>query len=324
MLRPSVCRLGRGLPQHGMRGFCKKVPDQRKNRAKAFQPGIFNVPPAVEVPLHIARPSYANHPKGLPRVLNEDEYGEAKHPEAIARMRRACRLAAETLAVACDAASEGVTTDEVDRKACEFIIANDAYPVGINYHGFPRGLCASPNEVAIHGVPNNRPLQSGDIVNFDVTVYYDGAFGDCSMMVCVGDVDKEACRLVDVTKQCLYGAIEQVGPGVKLNAIGSFCKAFANKHGFGVVSDYCGHFIGSELHMKPNVLHVPNGNALELRPGMTFTIEPIVLEDINAEIYGPAEEDGWSILSKTGCWSAQWEHTVLVTEHGAEILTLPH
>ena len=192
--------------------------------------------------------------------------------------------------------------------------------VGINYYGFPRGLCASPNEVALHGVPNTRPLEAGDIVNFDVTVYFDEAFGDCSAMVCVGEVDQDARLLVDATKQCLDEAIRFVGPGVKLNQIGLFCHDFARRHGFHVVSQYCGHFIGSELHMLPNVSHVPNGLALELLPGMTFTIEPILLEGQSAEIT-EALEDGWTILSKHGDWGAQWEHTILVTENGAEILT---
>eukprot|EP00913_Durusdinium_trenchii_P018960 g17818.t1 len=202
--------------------------------------------------------------------------------DAIARMRRACGLAAEALQVACEAAKEGVTTDEVDRRTSEFIIGRGAYPVGINYHGFPRGLCASPNEVALHGVPNTRPLESGDIINFDVTVYSDEAFGDCSAMVCVGDIDEDARFLVDATKECLDEAVQLVGPGVKLNQIGHFCHTFARKRGLHVVSQFCGHFIGSELHMLPNVSHVPNSLALELLPGMTFTIEPIFLEGMKA------------------------------------------
>lgn len=237
----------------------------------------------------------------------------------IGKMRSACGLAAEALALACEVAKVGVTTDEVDRRTSEFVISRGAYPVGINYYGFPRGLCASPNEVALHGVPNTRPLEEGDIINFDVTVYLNGAFGDCSAMVCVGDVDPAARFLVDATKQCLDEAVELVGPGLKLNQIGHFCHDFARKRGLHVVSQFCGHFIGSELHMLPNVSHVPNSLALELLPGMTFTIEPIFVEG-SAEITD-ALEDGWTILSKNGDWSAQWEHTVLVTEHGAEILT---
>jgi len=254
--------------------------------------------------------------------LTPEEWAEAKSPDAISRMRRACGLAAEALALACEHAKEGVSTDEVDRVVSEFVIARGAYPVGINYHGFPRGLCASPNEVALHGVPNTRPLESGDIVNFDVTVFIDGSFGDCSAMVCVGDVDEDARRLVQVTKECLDGAIGKVGPGTRLNAIGTFCEAFCKERGFGVVSEFCGHFIGRELHMKPNVLHVPNGQTLELRPGMTFTIEPILIEGGCPTLDVP-KKDGWTIVSKYGHWSAQWEHTVLVTKHGAEILTVP-
>jgi len=252
----------------------------------------------------------------------DEEFAERKSPEAIDRMRRSCGLAAEALALACEVAKEGVTTDEVDRKVSEFVISRGAYPVGINYRGFPRGLCASPNEVALHGIPNTRPMESGDIVNFDVTVYIGGTFGDCSAMVCIGDVDDEAKRLVEVTKQCRDGAISLVGPGAKLNVIGAFCDALARKHGFAVVRDYCGHFIGSELHMRPFVFHTPNPDDLELRPGMTFTIEPILIEGGSADIICD-ETDGWTIVSENGGWSAQWEHTVLITENGAEVLTVP-
>eukprot|EP00928_Gymnodinium_smaydae_P072972 TRINITY_DN56244_c0_g1_i1.p1 TRINITY_DN56244_c0_g1~~TRINITY_DN56244_c0_g1_i1.p1 ORF type:complete len:369 (-),score=81.05 TRINITY_DN56244_c0_g1_i1:227-1333(-) len=296
-------------------------PIRKRSNTPAWDPRRFTVPPAVKVPSHIPRPSYADHPEGRPRPLAMEEYAERKGPAQIGRMRRANGLAAEALQVACEAAKEGVTTDDVDRITAEFVISRGAYPVGINYFGFPRGLCASVNEVALHGVPNTRPLEDGDIVNFDVTVCLDGAYGDCSAMVCVGNVDEDARRLCDATHRCLMEAIQLVGPGTKLNEIGAFCKKFADENEFGVVSEFCGHFIGSELHMKPNVLHVPNDLKLELRPGNTFTIEPILMEG-NAEI-SPHMEDGWTILSKHGGWSAQWEHTILVTEHGAEILSQP-
>lgn len=294
----------------------------RRQQTPAFLPGVFVVPPAVRVPPHVSRPSYADDPNGIPRLPRDDEYGEAKGPVAIDKMRVAGQLAARALEVACKTAQEGVTTDEVDRAVAGFIIKHGGYPVGINYHGFPRAICASPNEVALHGVPNTRPLESGDIVNFDVVAYLDGAYGDCSAMVCIGQVDEDARRLVETTRECLVGVIDKVGPGVKLNSIGEFCADFASSRGYAVVAEFCGHFIGSELHMKPNVLHVPNGNALELRPGNTFTIEPILVEGGCAKLDEP-EADGWTILSKNRGWSAQWEHTVLVTEHGAEVLTMP-
>lgn len=292
----------------------------RRRKNPVITPKMWSVPPVVKVPSHIPRPSFADHPQGRPRELGDEEYGEVKSASAIDRMRAASKLAAEALATGCEAAREGVTTAEVDRIVCEFIIQHGGYPVGINYFGFPRGCCASPNEVALHGVPNTRPLESGDIVNFDVVAFYDGAYGDNSRMVCVGDVDDEARRLVQTTKDCLDKTIEMIGPGVKLNKIGEFCSSYAKAHGFSAVAEYCGHFIGSELHMKPNVLHVPNLNQLELRPGNTFTIEPIFIEGNSAELDQPLD-DGWTILSKSGGWSAQWEHTVLVTEHGAEALT---
>eukprot|EP00747_Dinoflagellata_sp_TGD_P169408 gnl/TRDRNA2_/TRDRNA2_198335_c0_seq1.p1 gnl/TRDRNA2_/TRDRNA2_198335_c0~~gnl/TRDRNA2_/TRDRNA2_198335_c0_seq1.p1 ORF type:complete len:339 (+),score=44.55 gnl/TRDRNA2_/TRDRNA2_198335_c0_seq1:129-1145(+) len=292
---------------------------QRKNTPVCL-PGTFTVPPPVRVPPHISRPSYADHPQGRP-VLAE-AYGEVKDAAAIAGMRKACRLAAQALAIVHDIAKEGVSTSAVDDAVCEFVISKGGYPVGINYYGFPRGLCSSPNEVALHGIPNTRPLESGDIVNFDISTYLDGFYGDCSAMVKVGDVDEDARRLVEETYKCLMGAIEVVGPGVKLNEVGRFCEEFGKARGFGVVKEYCGHFLGSELHMKPNVLHTLNDNALELKPGMTFTIEPILIEGGSAKLKKP-EDDGWTILSANGGWSAQWEHSVLITEHGAEILTLP-
>jgi len=292
----------------------------KRNKRPTFLPQEHVVPAHVAVPAEIRRPSYALSPSGKPRALAQEEYAEVKSERQIEQMRGACGLAADALALACEVAREGVTTDEVDRVVAEFLIARGGYPAGINYHGFPRGLCASPNEVVLHGIPNTRPLESGDIVNFDVTVYYDGAFGDCSAMVCVGDVDDDALRLVDAVRRCLLEAVALVGPGVKLNAVGDFCTRFAKEQGFSVVAEFCGHFIGSEMHMRPNVVHVPNGNDLELRPGNTFTIEPILIEGDSAELVGPLD-DGWTYVSKSGGWSAQWEHTLLVTKHGAEVLT---
>lgn len=316
-------QVSKGLSQFRSLASSSSVPSRTPLR-RPNTPAVskaFTVPPPVRIPSHIPRPSYADHPEGRPRVLRKEEYAERKKPEQIAQMRDACRLAAEALAFATEIAQIGVTTDEVDRRTSEFVIARGAYPVGINYFGFPRGLCASVNEVALHGVPNTRPLESGDIVNFDVTVFFNGAYGDCSAMVCLGDVDEDARRLSDETRRCLHGAISIAGPGTKLNEIGAFCEMFARKNGFGVVSEFCGHFIGSELHMRPTVLHVENDLALELQPGMTFTIEPIFMEDLRAAITPPLKEDGWTILSVDGCWSAQWEHTILITESGADILT---
>mmetsp|Transcript_45292 Transcript_45292/g.98481 ORF Transcript_45292/g.98481 Transcript_45292/m.98481 type:complete len:329 (+) Transcript_45292:72-1058(+) len=305
-------------PAAGAKKQALQLPRRRPNTA-GYVPGAFAVPPPVKVPAHIPRPSYANDPHGRPRKLREEEWAEVKGSAAIDRMRDANRLAAEALALACETAVAGVTTDEVDRRVSEYVISRGAYPVGINYCGFPRGLCASPNEVALHGIPNTRPLEDGDIVSFDVTVFLNNAFGDNCATVCVGDVDEDARRLVEVSRQCLLGAIEVVGPGVRLNSVGRFCDRFARERGFGVVSEFCGHFIGSELHMNPNVLHVPNKQDLELKPGMTFTIEPILVEG-EAKIVGPLD-DNWTILSHNGGWSAQWEHTLLITDNGVEILS---
>ena len=301
------------LPAH-------ELPQITRPNSPAFPLSRYEVPPPVHVPNHIPRPSYADHPRGIPRALKPEEYAERKSPVMISKMRSACGLAAEALVVACDAAKEGVTTDEVDRKTSEFIVSRGGYPVGINYYGFPRGLCASPNEVALHGVPNTRPLENGDIVNFDVTVFLDGAYGDCSAMACIGELEHNAYCLVRDTRMCLEEVIKKVGPGIKLNQIGHWCQSLGKSKGLNTVREFCGHFIGSELHMQPNVSHVQNSLDLELLPGMTFTIEPIYIEGRDATIR-PALEDGWTILTKRGDWAAQWEHTILITDHGAEILT---
>ena len=326
MLRAHAGQLCGRLPyraplQSQRRGILLyNLPTYPRPSYPAYPLSKYEVPPAVQVPSHIPRPSYADHPRGIPRALLPEEYAERKSPEMIQKMRRACGLAAEALVLACDTAKEGVTTDEVDRKTSEFIISRGAYPVGINYYGFPRGLCASPNEVALHGVPNTRPLESGDIVNFDVTVFLDGAYGDCSAMACIGEVSYTAYCLVRDTRKCLEEVIRRVGPGVKLNDIGYWCEMLGKRKYLNTVREFCGHFIGSELHMQPNVSHVYNSLDLELLPGMTFTIEPIYIEGRDALIK-PALEDGWTIITKRGDWAAQWEHTILITEHGAEILT---
>lgn len=327
-IRPALANRSRALRAFGSE-VAPEAPPKRelpplpqRGKKPAYRPGAYAVPRPVTVPAHIPRPSYADHPHGRPSELKEEEYAEVKTEAQIQRMRRACGLAAEALQLACETAKEGVTTHEVDNAVAEFVMSRGAYPVGINYYNFPRGLCASPNEVALHGVPNMRPLEAGDIVNFDVTVFLDGGYGDCSKMVCIGEVDDDAKRLCDDSWQCMIGAMAEVGPGVKLSSLGAFCAEFGAERGYGVVAEYCGHFIGRELHMRPNVLHVHNTNDLVLKPGMTFTIEPILLEGGSAEI-SPPLDDGWTIISPRGAWSAQSEHTVLVTENGVEPLTVP-
>lgn len=292
---------------------------ERWNRL-AYVPGRFTVPSPAQVPDHIPRPSYAK--TGFPRQLDESEYAQVKNAKEIEGMRNAGRLAAQGLAMAGELAAPGITTDEVDRRVTEFVLSQGAYPVGINYYGFPRSICASPNEVVVHGIPNTRPLENGDIVNFDVTVYLDGYFGDCSKTFCIGHVDRPVQNLVDTTELAVSSVIQHiVGPGQRLSAIGLFINEFAKERGFSVVKEFCGHFIGTELHMRPNVLHVPNDDHLVLRPGMTFTIEPILVEG-SPVIEGP-KDDGWTYVSKDRSWSAQHEHTVVVTENGCDIITLP-
>lgn len=269
------------------------------------------------VPAVILRPDYvANGKPGRGRGLRN-----RKGPEQVERMRHACRMAREVLDITCAAATPGVTTDELDAIAHAAALERGCYPSPLNYHGYPKSICTSVNEVICHGIPDDRPLADGDIVNIDVTVYVDGMHGDNSAMVLVGEVDEEGRRLVEVTHECLMAGIQAVGPGAKLNRIGRAIDTVAARHGFGVVRSFVGHGIGELFHMDPQVPHYydPQSDVV-LREGMTFTIEPM----INVGTWGHVTwDDGWTAVTADGLRSAQWEHTVLVTDRGVEILTLP-
>ncbi len=244
-----------------------------------------------------------------------------KTPEEIEKMRVAGRLAAEVLEMISEHVKPGVTTEELDRLCHDYIVkVQQAIPAPLNYKGFPKSICSSVNHVVCHGIPNDKPLKDGDIVNLDITVIKDGYHGDTSMMFRVGDVPEWAERLCQVTQECLYKGIELVRPGTHLGDIGEAIQKHAEKHGFSVVREYCGHGIGAVFHEEPQVLHYGRaGTGLELKEGMTFTIEPMVNQ-------GRAETrllgDGWTAITKDRKLSAQWEHTLLVTADGYEILTL--
>jgi len=199
-------------------------------------------------------------------------------------------------------------------------MSQNAYPTGIQFHGFPRSICTSVNEVVVHGVPDKRPLENGDIINCDVSIFHDGVFGDTSSMALIGDVDPAGRSLCDVTKESLMCAIDIIRPGVSLTEVGRVITDIGKKNGYGVVREFAGHFIGRELHMPPNVSHNINKIEVVLKPGMTFTIEPILTEG-RPEIEGPWA-DGWTYVTADGLRAAQYEHTVLVTHNGCEILTL--
>ncbi len=237
-------------------------------------------------------------------------------------MRRSCRLAARTLDHIAPHIVPGVSTEEINRIAHEFIVGHGAYPSPLNYHGFPKSVCTSPNEVICHGIPSEDViLRDGDIVNVDVTTYLDKFHGDTNRTYLVGDVAPEVRRLVEVTYECMMRGIEVVRPGAQLGDIGFAIQTHAEAHGYSVVRDYCGHGIGYEFHEEPQVLHYGKpGTGLVLQEGMTFTIEPMI------NMGGAASrvlEDGWTVITRDGSISAQFEHTLAVTADGVEILTLP-
>ena len=244
-----------------------------------------------------------------------------KTAEEIEKMRIAGRLAADVLTMIEPHVKAGITTDELD-KICHDYIVNEqnAIPAPLNYHGFPKSICTSVNHVICHGIPGDKKLKDGDIINIDITVIKDGYHGDTSMMFEVGKSSILAQRLCRITREAMLVGIKMVKPGVRLGDIGHAIQHYAEKEHFSVVREYCGHGIGKGFHEDPQVLHygAPN-TGLELQAGMTFTIEPM----LNAgKRHVRQLPDGWTVVTKDRSLSAQWEHTILVTETGYEILTL--
>ena len=245
-----------------------------------------------------------------------------KSKKDIAKMKIAGCKAANVLEMLTEYVVPGVTTGELDDIAFKYITEElKCIPANIGYSGFPKTLCTSINNVICHGIPTeNKKLKNGDIVNIDVTVIYDGWHGDTSRMYLAGKVPAHARRLVDVTKDCLFAGIDEVKPGATLGDVGFAIQELAEKNHYSVVRDYCGHGIGKTYHEEPQVMHYGNrGEGLKLEEGMCFTIEPMInLGSHHSKILG----DGWTVVTKDGKLSAQWEHTVAVTSNGHEILTL--
>ncbi|WNW11348.1 type I methionyl aminopeptidase [Pseudomonas sp. DTU_2021_1001937_2_SI_NGA_ILE_001] len=244
-----------------------------------------------------------------------------KNHEDIEKMRIAGRLAAEVLEMIEPHVKAGVTTEELDRICHDYIVnVQQAIPAPLNYKGFPKSICTSINHVVCHGIPADKALKNGDILNIDITVIKDGYYGDTSKMFHVGKVPEWAERLSRVTQECLYKGIEVVRPGARLGDIGEVIQKHAEKNGFSVVREFCGHGIGKVFHEEPQVLHYGQaGTGLELKEGMTFTIEPMINQGRpETKILG----DGWTAITKDRKLSAQWEHTLVVTADGYEIFTL--
>ncbi len=246
-----------------------------------------------------------------------------KTPDEIKKMRAVCRLASEALEMIGDHVKPGVSTGELNRICHNYIVnVQKAIPAPLNYKGFPKSICTSVNQVVCHGIPSDtKLLKSGDIVNIDITVIKDGYHGDTSKMFLVGKKSPHAQRLIDIAQQCLYRGIQEVKPGASLGTIGHAIQNLAEANHYSVVREYCGHGIGRVFHEEPQVLHYgkPKTGA-KLKAGMTFTIEPM----INAGRRGVklSKKDGWTVETSDKRLSAQWEHTLLVTESGYEVLTL--
>jgi methionyl aminopeptidase len=244
-----------------------------------------------------------------------------KTSEEIEKMRVAGRLAAEVLEMIEPHVRPGVTTDELDRICHEHIVYEQhAIPAPLNYRGFPKSICTSVNHQVCHGIPSNKRLKKGDIVNVDITVVKDGFHGDTSKMFLIGEPSILARRLVKTTRDAMLLGIEQIRPGASLGDIGNAIQRFVESNNLSVVREYCGHGIGREFHEEPQVLHYGDaGTGPKLLPGMCFTVEPMVNVGRRHVKLLP---DGWTVVTKDRSLSAQWEHTVLVTESGYDILTL--
>ena len=272
------------------------------------------VSPRLAVPKGIDRPPYAET-----GVVGRTDEAMVKAPEVIERLRRAGLVAAQVLAEAGAAVAPGVTTDELDRISHQAYLDRGAYPSTLGYHGYPKSICTSVNEVICHGIPDDRPLQDGDIVNLDVTAYLDGVHGDCSAMFFVGEVDEASRRLVRVTRECRDLGIGAVRPGRPISDIGRAIEDHATAHGYGVVRTFVGHGIGEAFHTTPTVLHYYSPEARTvMEPGMVFTVEPMITVGSWRERMW---DNGWTAVTTDGGRSAQWEHTIVVTDEGAEVLT---
>jgi methionyl aminopeptidase len=247
---------------------------------------------------------------------------QLRSADDIAKMREAGRLAAEVLELIGEYVVPGVSTEELDRICHDHIVnVQKAIPACLGYRGFPKSVCTSINQVVCHGIPSDKKiLKNGDIINIDVTVIKDGWHGDTSKMFAVGTVAPHAQRLIDISQECLYLAIDMVKPGARLGDIGHHIQKHAEANYYSVVRDYCGHGIGQEFHEEPQVLHYGTADTgLKLVEGMTFTIEPMV----NAGKHGTKlKTDGWTVETRDGRLSSQWEHTLAVTSDGCEVLTV--
>ncbi|MCU1687560.1 MAG: type methionyl aminopeptidase [Amycolatopsis sp.] len=279
-----------------------------------LEPGVQTSRRAV--PASITRPEYVDKP-----APQRDTGNGVRTPEVIEAMRLASRIAAQALEVGGQTVKPGATTDDIDKVVHEFLLDNRAYPSTLGYRHFPKSCCTSLNEVICHGIPDSTVIEDGDICNIDVTAYIGAVHGDCNATYLAGDVSDEARLLVERTHEATMRAIKAVRPGRQLNVIGRVIEAYAKRFDYGVVRDFTGHGVGPAFHTAPTVLHYEEPNVTTvIEKGMTFTIEPMItLGTIDYDVW----DDDWTVTTKDKKWTAQFEHTLVVTDDGAEILTLP-
>ena len=280
----------------------------------ALVPG--KISPQRPVPPHIPRPEYVGR-KAPKRFAGSD----VQSPETIERMRVAGRIAAQALELAGKHVVPGITTDELDQIGHDFLVQHGAYPSTLGYRGFPKSMCTSVNEVICHGIPDSTVLRDGDLVNIDITAFVDGVHGDTNATFAVGTLDEESTLLVERTRESLDRAIRAVRPGRPISVIGRVIESYARRFGYGVVRDFTGHGISTTFHSGLIVPHYddPRFDTV-MEPGMTFTIEPMItLGTIEWDMW----DDGWTVTTRDRRRTAQFEHTLVVTDSGAEILTLP-
>src|SRR5262245_9291744 len=272
--------------------------------------------PTRPVPAHIPRPEYVGRTRPAPSLGSE-----IKDADTIERMRSAGRIAARAMAEVAAHIRPGITTDELDRIGHEYLIEHNAYPSTLGYKGFPKSLCTSINEVICHGIPDSTELRDGDIVNIDTTAHVDGVHGDTDATYLVGDVDDESRLLVERTEEAMLRGVRAVAPGRQISVIGRVIESYAKRFGYGVIRDFTGHGIGTAFHSGLVIPHFDDPRySTQMEPGMTFTIEPMLtLGTIEYELW----PDRWTAVTKDRKRTAQFEHTVLVTDTGHEILTLP-
>lgn len=275
------------------------------------------VSPERPVPAHIERPNYVGL-EAPPEYTGEDVYDAA----TVERIRRAGRLAADAMVATGKLIRPGITTEELDAYAHQYLVERGAYPSCLSYRGFPKAICTSVNEVICHGIPDTTVLAEGDIVNLDITAYIDGVHGDHNYTFLVGEVDEESRLLVERTQEAMMRAIRAVKPGRPINVIGRAIESYAKRFGYGVVREFIGHGVGKAFHTGLVIPHYDAApdHARLMEPGMVFTIEPMLTLGTR---HWDMWEDGWTAVTRDRKRTAQFEHTLVVTDDGAEILTLP-